>query len=687
MAAEPDFDDLVNDILLNPEKVFDEELTDEDILALQKRLNPYSYVPATTDSERKRAVAVSYTNLRAEYLERFTMTSLVGFVFRMLDEWEVPAERRRWVSKAAAKRARQKGALQNDETEPFTPEQLVERSEALHELAKLVKEAAGEAAAATAAAKAADADFGLAAFAAPAEKSLEKKRVDGLFKEADAALARARGLQYTVMYETRKFGLESDRRIDRMAEVARQHPEVREIIDRDPIKRPTPGQQEIPAGPAKAIISDFLRAWFEYNPDAHVRSAHDEFVIARAAGTAEVPGLGPVRVDEADPSRLPLEVVRAARSPVAEGDAEAFAALTANAEAYNTAVHALRDESVGAALAQALAAPERFTRYLFPVAAGSPARPAVDVVPPQDTFHRWKYYMEVNMEALRTATEAIYHEKPDLDWALLVYDFFEGTPAEVDAAFEVFRDKHQDEVISDIKGIDLNAWTLLADFGENRKKINFYNKHVDVLKRILDRHAEDKKLGQDLMRNRIRGLKAQNIREDGPDAPGLAEYRGQNANKGLNTMGAERVISREEMARLERAQGNVRAAKELEVLDQCTQTITDLSAAAKVRDLTTEEERQLKDAQVDIVHAREMIEVPPDAIQVDVWTHDAGSGKFGKSKFFTKAEAPTPPRKNGKEEVLSGADAPPLASFAQELLNAQLAAEEKAADARLESNP
>ena len=45
---------------------------------------------------------------------------------------------------------------------------------------------------------------------------------------------------------------------------------------------------------------------------------------------------------------------------------------------------------------------------------------------------------------------------------------------------------------------------MLADFKENRKKIEFYNRNTEVLKRILDRHADDKKLGSELMKNRIK---------------------------------------------------------------------------------------------------------------------------------------------------------------------------------------
>jgi hypothetical protein len=631
----PSFEELLGDIMENPEKVLDKNITPEQVLALQKMMNPYAYVAGDTgDAERKRSVAASYTNLRADYIQRFTMTSLVGFLFRMLDEWEVPAEARRWKAGPAARK----------KVDAWTPDDLLERANALQELARVAKEAADEAAEATEKAKAADEALltaKAAGDASAAELALQEETAGALFKAADAALSKSRGMQYATMFELRKMGQDSDDRIDDFARVARQHPEVREVIDRSPIARKAAGQAEMPADAAKGVISNFLRAWFEFNPDAHVRSAYDEFVIVKDKAEAKVEGLGDVPVDKADPARLPLAVVRAKAPEFAsDEDREAFEALTVSREAYNAAAYLLRNDSAAVAFLQALEGAERFRRYLFPIPEESPARAAVDVIPPQDSFHRWRYYMEVNYEELRTATEAIYHEKPDLDWALIIYEYFEGAASEVDAAFEDFRDKHQDEVISDIKGLDFGGWTLLGDFKENRSKVSFYNKHTDVLKRILDRHAEDKKLGQDLMRNRVRQLKAKNIREAGPDAPGLADYKTQNASKGVGSMGAERIISREEMYRLERAKGDLRASQELKVLDQCRQVIKDLSAAAKVRTLLPEEETRLKNAQKDLVLAQEMVEVPDDAIQVDVWTHDTATGGFGKSKFYTKAEAP-----------------------------------------------
>lgn len=625
-----------------PHMVTSEIITPELVIEYQKvRMNPYTYVHG--DTAGKAVVAISRTNLRESYLRRFTMTALVGFLFRMCDEWEVPAEARRWVPKGASKRARKEAKLAED-AEPPTPEKLAEIANMLQGLASQCLDLSKVAEEKQAAAR--DADRELKTMVAAGEEGVkaQREKTDQLLVEADKALAAARGLQYVTMFNLRRAGLDADKRIDSMARIASAHPEVRAEIQKEPIVRPVAGQQEMPAKRAKKIITDFLKAWFEFNPDAHVRSAHDEFVIKRATETTEVEGLGEVKVDSGDPDRLPLEVVRAAAPPrTAPGDAEAFDALTASPEIRSAATRLLKNHAAARGIVHAASNLERFKRYLCPIDRKSPARPAVDHIPPQDTFHRFAYYAEVNMEELRTATEAIYSEKPDLEDALIVYDTFVGTPEETEAALEKFRDEHQDEIISSIVGINAGEWTILGDFKANRDNVNIYNKKTEVLKRILDRHAEDQKMGAELMRKRLTKAKAANIRAEGPDAPGLGEYRGMHGNVGK--LGGEQVISKTQMAHLNRAEGDLSKAREYEQLAAYRKRVKVLTEAALVRDLTPEEKRELAETEADIARAEEMLEVPDGYIQVDIHTHDTKTGSFKKSVMYTEAEdlhLPTP---------------------------------------------
>ncbi len=660
-----DFDQLVADVLENPERILDADLTPEQILELQKRLNPYAGVAgAPPDPKTKRVAACSFTNLREDYICRLSMTSLVGFVFQMLHEWEVPADARRWTPAAPA------GAA------PFEAARLAGQLEA----ALAVAQEASRAAEAAAEAKRAAAEAGVClGDDAPAAARAE---ADARLREAEAAAERAAGLLYAATHTANSIGLDAGQRLRATAEAGMQYPGVRSILGQQPLPA-APGTVEMPAAAAKDIISGFLKHWFEFDPSVHVRSGHDAKAVAGALERVSV-GRGEALVDTEDPRHLTLEAVRAAAPEPAPEHRAAVETILASREAYSAAIALLRDGDLAEAAAVATAAPEAFRQYLLPVPPGSPARPAADVIPPQDTFHRWRYFTEVNYEELRTITEALYPERPDLDWALALWEVFEGPPAEVDADFDKFCQRYQDDVPSSIRSLEFGGWSLLADFKKNRDKIQFYNKKTEVIKRILDRHAKDKEIGAELMRQRVRAEKAKNIAAEGPDAPGLAKYKRALGERGgdLRSTGAERVITPEEMRRLERARGDLKAAKELELLEQHEATIERLSELEKLRPLTDEEGRDLAHARANVEKAREMVAVPDDAIQIDVFKTDGATGEFSRSHIYTKAFAP-----DHLENVSGGAvpgALPPFAPYALEHIAAE-AAQRSTADMHAEA--
>jgi hypothetical protein len=202
---------------------------------------------------------------------------------------------------------------------------------------------------------------------------------------------------------------------------------------------------------------------------------------------------------------------------------------------------------------------------------------------------------EVNMEEIRNVVSTVYHEKPLLDFALIVYDTLEGTESEVNEKKRKWVSKYNEELCSDLKVIKLDNWTLLGNFKKNRDEIDFYNRHTEVLRRIMDKHEEDKKLGKDLMMKRVRKTKEKNIKEQGRDADIMKQYQAQ------------------------------------------VQSLTDLGAK---RALTYEEQRQIVDAQKIINDMKEVEDVPSNAIQVDVFTHKAENDKFEKTSFYTQSELP-----------------------------------------------
>ena len=625
---EVEFQELLNGIKANPHSAKLEELDTDVIQRLYKELNPYNHNVVPVDDKNVRQITFSNTQLQETYQRRFIMTSLVGFIYRVLSEYEVPNTDRRWENK------RKKAAA----VKPWTPEQMLEQATALRDLATIVSDA--EKASTDARAEAMKFDqvvleHKLLDDIPKEELATKQKEVLALMKKAEDADCRYHGLQWAYMSKVRQYGKDMDRRFDDFSKKANQFPELRKDIAKEMVE--PMAMLEMPAINAKKVIKNFLDNWFEFNPDAHVRKSYDEF---KNRNIKEVPldGLGTFKTDTVDPDRIPVDVLLANRPVFATSEDEKhFNSFTASSRAYNSIMYLLRNETAYNAMSQIIKSDraEYFRRYLTPLTESS-TRGTLEHIPPQDTFHRWEFYNDVNYEELRTATEAIYPEKSLLEMALIVYDYNEGTADEVKARYDEYCNTHQNNVISDIKSMELGNWTLIASFKKNRDKVNYYNQKTEILKRIMDRNAQDKILGQDLMKKRVHNLKAKNIKEAGPNDPGLDNYISSNGPADTT-----RLVSNEEMLRLKRTNGDLKASRELKDLDNAKAELTILLNKKKQGKLTAEEEQELADSRKRYETAKEMIEVPDNAIQVDVFETDAATGTFTKSKFYTEAEAPT----------------------------------------------
>jgi hypothetical protein len=79
----------------DPDKIYqDKTIDNETLIKLQKKINPYSYQKAVLPEEEdddpiQKVALVSYTNLDEDYQRRFLMTSLIGFIYRMYNEYDI----------------------------------------------------------------------------------------------------------------------------------------------------------------------------------------------------------------------------------------------------------------------------------------------------------------------------------------------------------------------------------------------------------------------------------------------------------------------------------------------------------------------------------------------------------------------------------------------------------------------
>jgi hypothetical protein len=155
---------------------------------------------------------------------------------------------------------------------------------------------------------------------------------------------------------------------------------------------------------------------------------------------------------------------------------------------------------------------------------------------PSDTFFRWDYYESHNYEEIREMVNVLYAEKPDLEFAINCFGQF-NTEKEALA----YKDAHLEELMTDLHIIQNGAWSLMGDFKENRKRMDFYNKNTQILKSIMDQNVEDAKLGKELMRKRITRDKTKNVEQCGPDAAGLKTYANELGS--IKTKGGKQVLN------------------------------------------------------------------------------------------------------------------------------------------------
>jgi hypothetical protein len=521
-----DFDSLIKDIIDNPELLFEKNLTDEQLIELQNKISPYKSFSSKEleDPNYKKILVCSYTNLREEYLKKLIMTSLIGFIFQIKNEYET--------------------------------------------------------------------DQSIRLFLPPNDKKIAI--------------------------------------LDKLLASSVDEDTINELTE---LKNELTKEVEIPNTSCKDIINHFLHDLFKFDPNKHVKLASiDESKIEEEV--VSICG-NSVYIDKQDPSRIPYKSLLLKKINKLPEHDDAYSTIMENQENYNAICRILSDDKIAESAQVAINNREAFSTYLMPLKENSEVMPALEIIPPRDTFHRWTYYMQVNYEELRKVTASLYLDKPDIEFAIGAWTTFEGEEKEVDAEYDKYCQMHQSEFVSDIKAIQFGNWTLLGDFKKNREKINFYNKNTEALKRILDRYEDDKKLGSELMKNRIRQKKAKNIAEDGPDSNGLAQYR---HISGSSIPGAEKVISNEEMLRLEKAKGNIKAAKELEYLEYLEEQEKKYQAMEQSRPLTNGEKTEYDNIKQKLIAAHEMAEVPSDGIQVDVFVTDSETGDFKKSSFYTKSE-------------------------------------------------
>lgn len=569
MTATPEIDNLVESLLRDPDSLSEDQLN---TLAKHPLINKYSIVNKDGDTKtnvdgepvRKQAF-FSYSNLQEDYMSRVEMTSLVGFVYRMYKEYEIDPDDASFIDE----RRVDTKELDTISTQPYDVPKIEGMIKKLNNIVveiKSVKEMIEK-----------------LKYKFVSLELEDKKPTDEDKAILEQAVKSHTAMSYALIQLLIDYGLDAGNRVHNVIQECRKYKDVVEEINKMGIRLPPkPEQVFIPKDVAKNLIKKFLDKYFEYDPDEHVKSAIDK-KLENSGGD----------YDQFDPSRPTMKFLKAAAEHPEYKD------IYNDRQTYNACMHLLQRPEL---LEQLHKNREKMVKDLTKI---NTAVELVEHIPPADTFHRWNYYKEVNMEEIRNVVNAVYHEKPLFEFMVNIYDVVEGTSEELEAERKKFAARYNEELSSDLNVAELGKWTVLANYKKNREKIDFYNRHTEVLKRIMEQHENDKKLGQDLMKKRVTKAKSKNIEKEGKDAEILAEYKKQVSD--LSTLGATKVLS-------------------------------------------AEERRAIEDAKKAIKDIEEVADAPEDSIQVNTFTHDTKTGTMVKGKVYTQAE--DPPTQDQIEETL-----------------------------------
>lgn len=285
----------------------------------------------------------------------------------------------------------------------------------------------------------------------------------------------------------------------------------------------------------RLVVKEFLEEMFQFNPDDHVKSAHKPHRKDIDRKIIDTPA-----------ANLALEHYKKKdlkfREQILEFDRvqqliEMNKSIHPNQECSN--------EHLNEMVVHKLVLPEHHYSIMnfekWSDEDKNLLRTACEMIPPQDTFHRFRTYFEGNYDKVREAVLHLYCDKPDFDIAINPYGVYDSRE---DA--NEFQKKHKDEVIADIIIADTGKWNFFAPFAKVRESTKYYNSHTYVLESMAEQMESDAKMGGELMKKRVQKQKARNVIRDGPDHPSFEKWKKQNSS--LAGLGAIEVNNKESMA-------------------------------------------------------------------------------------------------------------------------------------------
>jgi hypothetical protein len=358
-------------------------------------------------------------------------------------------------------------------------------------------------------------------------------------------------------------------------------------------------RQKIMSG-IRTTIEQFLNYHFEFDPDRHVRCAHNDGV-KDPTYTTDRAELIKSRMEAQTRAKVVEDIIDKTddQNPkyfnyLRETTTSVYQAANSALNDMNLFINALNqsnfDEDILAVFEKRRGelrnSVNKLATFATPLARADTLA-AVQHTPSSEVFHNFDRYITNNYEQLLESTHSLYVERPDVEFGILYYGSYK-TKEEADDNYKCLEREFRASVYT----ISNRQWTLLGPYRENRNRLNFYNKNTEVLKQMQEQVEMDHKLAGDMVEKTIRRKKAKSVAEVGPDAPGMSQYQkdfNQTRESGVKSY----VTSKDQKAMVDIH------AKRQKIIDQS----------------------------------------PQDAIPVEVYYPDE-EGKVQHGFFYTQAEAP-----------------------------------------------
>lgn len=165
---------------------------------------------------------------------------------------------------------------------------------------------------------------------------------------------------------------------------------------------------------------------------------------------------------------------------------------------------------------------------------------------PSDVFETFRLYKTANYDELIKEVQALWALKPELENVITVLE--DGFQTEEEAL--EWKDKNKDIFTVQVHIVKKGSPYFIAAYEANRKKLEYYNKHTEILAAIEKRIKEDEKVGEKLLKKRVRRVKEANIEREGEDSEKMRQYIKENP-AAAGAMGAQRFETLKEEQVLE----------------------------------------------------------------------------------------------------------------------------------------